>query len=81
MDEIDEKLFASLKGVWTEEEKEEARSFYDVGGEPELTTLYAYDALKESNITIPQPLGRDLYEALDFADIEGDPYYEALNSD
>lgn len=32
MDEIDEKLFASLKGVWTEEEKEEARSFYDVGG-------------------------------------------------
>lgn len=80
MDEIDEKLFALLEGIWTGEEKEEARSFYDVG-EPELTTLYAYDALKESNITIPQPLGRDLYEALDFADIENDPYYEALNSD
>lgn len=27
MDEIDEKLFALLEGVWTEEEKEEARSF------------------------------------------------------
>ena len=80
MDEIDEKLFALLEGVWTEKEKEEARSFYDVG-EPELTTYCAFNALKKRNITIPQPLGRDLYEALDFADIENDPYYEALNSD
>lgn len=78
MDEIDEKLFALLEGVWTEEEKEEARSFYDVG-ESELTTYCAFNALKKRNITIPQPLGRDLYEALDFADIENDPYYEALN--
>ena len=77
MNEIDEKLFALLSGKWSKEEEKEARSFYNVG-EPELTTLYAYDALKERNINIPQPLARDLYEALDFADIEGDTYYEAL---
>ena len=80
MDEIDEKLFALLEGIWTEEEKEEARSFYDVG-EPELTTYCAFNALKKRNITIPKGLGRDLYEALDFADIENDTYYDALNSD
>lgn len=80
MDEIDEKLFALLEGVWTEEEKEEARSFYEVG-EPELTTYCAFNALKKRNIAISQPLGRDLYKALDFADIENDPYYEALNQE
>ena len=80
MDEIDEKLFALLEGVWTEEEKEEARSFYDVG-EPELTTYCAFNALKKRNMAIPKGLGKNLYEALDFADIENDPYYEALNSD
>ena len=41
MDEIDEKLFALLEGVWTEEEKEEARSFYDVG-ESDITILCAF---------------------------------------
>lgn len=35
-----------LKGVWTEKEKEEARSFYDVG-EPELTTYCTFNALKK----------------------------------
>lgn len=80
MDEIDEKLFALLEGIWTEEEKEEARSFYDVG-ESDITTLCAFEALKERNMRIPQPLAGDVYEILDFAGLEGDPYYEALNKE
>lgn len=80
MDEIDEKLFALLEGVWTEEEKEEARSFYDVG-ESDITTLCAFEALKKRNMRIPQLLAGDVYETLNFAGLEGDPYYEALNQE
>lgn len=77
MDNIDEKLFALLSGVWSKEEEEEARSFYDVG-ESDITTLCAFEALKKRNMRIPQPLAGDVYETLDFAGLEGDPYYEAL---
>ncbi|MDO5694563.1 MAG: hypothetical protein Q4G38_02600 [Aeriscardovia aeriphila] len=77
--ELDVRLFALLEGVWSEEEKEEARSFYHVG-EPGLTTYCAFMALRKRNIPIPQPLAGDVYETLDFAGLEGDPYYEALQN-
>lgn len=79
MKALDEKLFSLLSGVWPKEEEEEARAFYHVG-EPGLTTYCAFMALKKRNIHIPQPLARDVYETLDFAGLEGDPYYEALKN-
>lgn len=79
MKALDEKLFSLLSGVWPKEEEEEARSFYDVG-ESGITTLCAFEALKKRNMRIPQPLARDVYETLDFAGLEGDPYYEALKN-
>ncbi|MDO5694561.1 MAG: hypothetical protein Q4G38_02590 [Aeriscardovia aeriphila] len=43
MDELDEKLFALLDGVWPKWKEEETRKFYDYS-EAELTTLYAFYA-------------------------------------
>ena len=80
MNKVNERLFSLLEGVWTEEEKQQALHFYNVG-ESGLTSLYAFDALCKYHVSIPKDLGKDLYEVLEFADLEGDPEYEALNRD
>lgn len=80
LDEIDARLFALLEGVWTEEEKQQALDFYNVG-ESDITSLYAFDALCKYHVPIPKDLGKILYEVLEFAELDGEPEYEALNKD
>ena len=54
MDEIDEKLFALLEGVWTKDEKE-APDLEDCG-ESFIATYCAYKSMQKHHISVPEKI-------------------------
>lgn len=78
MNSLNERLFSLLADIWTDEGKERARHFCDYG-EPTITSLYAFNALRNYRINIPDDVKEDFIDVLDF--LSGAPEYESLKND